>query len=214
MKFSEIYNLIWANGKSKLQIMNENRAKELQYAIVVTEVKDAFIDFIKSCKEEFVLIGGIALSAYIKPRTTMDVDLLIKNTQTFELISKEVNSSFKKITGISLQHNKTHCEVEVISPETINQSEELYDAILKTSVIADFAGYEIKLVSLKYLIVLKLGRITEKNPKGFQDKADIIGIFEVYGIQDLSDCVMTDNDRKTYDSVVNEYSELKGFNDC
>jgi hypothetical protein len=146
--------------------------RSLLESIMIPEVEAAFKDWKKNSSDlKFVLIGGIALSYYVKPRSTTDADLLFL---TPEDIPATVNG-FKRTRPGAFQHNQTHVEVEVLTPTAINMSQEIAQAIFDNSKSTD----GIKVASPAGLIVSKLGRFN------LQDKADIGALYEL-GPVDLS----------------------------
>ena len=138
---------------------NSDRSRPLLESIVVPEVTSALKDWIGSANVPGVLIGGLALSYYGKPRATMDVDIIYA---TDEQIPNHI-IGFKKIRGHAFQHNKTHVEVEVLSPEYLNIPEGLVKEIIKTAEVSN----GIKVASPSGLVALKLQRGDRR------DQADI-----------------------------------------
>jgi hypothetical protein len=137
--------------------------RSLYESVFSQEVLSALTDWERYYIEnEGVLIGGLALSFYVKPRMTFDIDVLFLHKK---YIPSEVTRFKKHRTG-AFQHNITHVEVEVLSPETINTEQHIVDTIFKTSVEID--GFRI--ASPNGIIALKLGRFS------YQDRADIFAL--------------------------------------
>jgi len=140
---------------------NINRQRNLFESILIPEVEKAFNDWDKQTKDiEYVLIGGIALSYYAKPRTTTDVDTLFpKGTSGIP------NSilGFKRHRANAFQHNDTHVEIEVLTPEVINIPTDLAQAIYTHANVID----GVRVATPSGLICSKLGRFK------LQDQADI-----------------------------------------
>lgn len=115
--------------------------------------------------EDYALIGGLALSAWVRPRTTRDVDLVV-------IISKRINwDDWISIIQTRLQkkvsvHRATklmtiqekfsfmsgHIQVDIIGTGGFDLAA---DAI-KNAVITDVFGKSIKVATPEYLILLKL----------------------------------------------------------
>ena len=67
-------------------------------------------------KVDGIVIGGLLMGLYAKPRTTFDIDILfISETNIPDSVI-----GFKKIRPHSFEHIKTNVEVEVLSPEYLN----------------------------------------------------------------------------------------------
>lgn len=149
--FSELRNI------EKMNDINDG-SRSLFESVVSNEVLDALTDWVSSGSDG-VLIGGLALSYYVKPRSTMDVDVLFLSP---EQIPDSV-PDFKRHRKGAFQHNKTHVEIEVLTPKTINITTELVQSVIDTSIVKD----GIRIASPSALIALKLGRFSR------QDQADI-----------------------------------------
>ena len=123
---------------------------EVQYTL--NDWKDLEVD-------KCVLIGGIALSYYVKPRTTEDIDLLFLSEDDIP----EPLVGFKRTRKGAFQHNKYQVEVVVVTPSFINMRMDMAQKIFNTSVISD----GMRVASPSGLIASKLGRFNR------QDQADI-----------------------------------------
>ncbi|MBI5097940.1 MAG: nucleotidyltransferase [Nitrospirae bacterium] len=142
-----------------------------------------FFDEIKSegVIEDYALIGGLALSAWIRPRTTQDIDLAVTVSERIkwaDLISI-VETRLHKRVAIHKGTQRTNIkenfsfvsgqiEVDVISTRGFR----LADAAIKDAVIADVFGINVKVVTPEYLILLKL------LPLSNQDILDITALLK------------------------------------
>ena len=145
---------------------------------LVPEVAKAFKDWNSNTKDlKCVLIGGVALSYYVKPRTTTDVDVLFLSSED---IPVEV-IGFKRHCKGTFQHNVTHTEIEVLTPQSINMSEQLAKEIYDNAKIID----EVRIASPSGLIASKLGRFK------LQDQADIEELWKLGGV-DMSVYTVSD----------------------
>jgi hypothetical protein len=160
--------------------------RSISESIVVREVELAFKDWI-SVNPDCVLIGGIALSFYVIPRYTMDVDVLFISDSS---IPTSV-PNFKHHRVGAFQHNKTHVEIETFTPQSINIPVEFAQAIFDTSKIFD----GIKVASPSGLVALKLGRFS------LHDQGDIEQLINYTDI-DLSPFNLPD-------LLVNRYEKFK-----
>jgi len=165
-EFSE-YNL---RNLGKMNHVNDG-TRSLFESILPVEVIDALHDWIENNDTKCVLIGGLALSYYIKPRYTSDVDVLFLSKND---IPNEVYK-FKHHRPSAYQHNKTHVEVEAVTPELINTTIDTIQAVFDTA--KDVDG--IKVASPSALIALKLGRFSR------QDQADIEGLTQFVGYNNV-----------------------------
>ena len=128
-------------------------------SIVSKEVDQALKDWISDTNSNFVLIGGLALSFYVKPRYTMDIGVLFLSTNDIPDNVKK----FKQHRQGAFQHNETHVEVETVTPKSINISIELAQDVFDTSEVHD----GIRIASTSGMVALKLNRFSR------QDQADI-----------------------------------------
>lgn len=170
---------------------NTNRpndgSRTLLESILVPEVGLAFNDWVSNDIKNCVLIGGLALSYYIKPRTTTDMDVLFIKSEDVPL---SVNK-FKKHRNLAFQHNLTHVEVEVLTPKSINLPEHIAQKIFDTSIVTN----NIRVASPSGLVASKLFRFNRT------DQGDI---------EKLIEC--TDIDLTPFDlskEMIEKYNEIK-----
>lgn len=138
-----------------------NGYRSLLESIIPNEVIQALRDWRDNCsKDNYVMIGGLALSYYNRPRYTEDVDLIF-------LSDVEIPNSvykFRRNRKHGFEHIKTGVEVETLSPSVINKSEEFFKCVFEDSIESD----GVKIASPVSLIALKLSRFNDS------DKSDII----------------------------------------
>jgi hypothetical protein len=131
-----------------------NGFRSLFESIIPNEV----ILALKDGKENYIIIGGIiALSYYIKPRYTEDIDLAFLS---YDDIPSNV-FKFRRNREHSFEHIKTGVEIELLTPEHLNRSYSFFETIFKNSKKSD----GIKIASPESLIALKLRRFnnTDQN---------------------------------------------------
>ena len=128
-------------------------------------------DWLKYSSNIGVLIGGLALSYYVKPRQTSDGDFLFLTVEDIPLSV----TGFKRTRQSAFIHLETHVEIEVLTPIVINMTVELAKHISETAIEKD--GF--KIASREGLIAAKLGRFK------LQDRADISALLSI-GPVDLS----------------------------
>jgi hypothetical protein len=161
--------------------------------VLIPEVAAAFNDWKKNTTDlKYVLIGGVALSYYTKPRSTTDSDLLFLAKED---IPAEVPKFKRHRTG-AFEHKQTGVEIEVLTPESIKMTQELADAIYERSAPVD----DIRVASPAGLIASKLERWS------LQDRADIDAILAITEI-DLTPYPLTEKHLDRFNSIVKERDE-------
>ena len=142
-----------------------------QNAALIPEVGHALAVWIQHTAPDSrgILIGGLAMSFYAKPRSTEDADFLFL---TKTEIPESVFGFKRHRQGAFLEHS-THVEIEVTAPEAINLPHLVAEKVYAT---AKTFG-DLKVASLDALIVLKL--FGADNPKRhFKDLGDISILLE------------------------------------
>ena len=138
-------------------------------SILADAVLTAFTDWCGATStKDFVVIGGLALSYYGKPRTTVDADLLFLTRDRVPFYVE----GFKKNRPSAFIHKDTHMEVEVLTPETINLPRHIAEKIHETARVDG----KVRVASPSGLIVSKLGRFS------WQDRADIAQLCTLHDI--------------------------------
>jgi len=157
-------------------------------SILVPEVAKAFKDWNSNTKDlKCVLIGGVALSYYVKPRTTTDADVLF-------LSSEDIPSDvigFKRHRKGAFQHVDTHVKIEVLTPQSINMTERLAKEIYDNAKV--IGG--VRVATPSGLIASKLGRFK------LQDQADIEELWKLGDI-DMSAYNISDEWKDKLDKLV------------
>lgn len=147
-------------------------AKTLEQASIDPAVRKAFADWKKAGFTRGVLIGGLALSFYARPRYTQDIDILV-----LDLDKLGTSSDFKKHRPSALEHKQTGVEIELVTPKLLGISEALAEKVMLNATIID----GIRVASREGLIALKLYAATS-NPRRFrQDTADVVNLLEGQG---------------------------------
>jgi len=142
-----------------------NGYRSLLESIIPNEVIQSLRDWKDNYSDNnYVMIGGLALSYYNRPRYTEDVDLIF-------LSDGEIPNSvykFRRNRKHSFEHIKTGVEVETLSPSAINKDEDFFKCVFEDSIESD----GIKIASPVSLIALKLARFSPT------DKSDIIFLYQ------------------------------------
>ncbi|MCL4457123.1 MAG: nucleotidyl transferase AbiEii/AbiGii toxin family protein [Nitrospirae bacterium] len=135
--------------------------------------------------EDYALIGGLALSAWVRPRTTRDVDLVViisKKINWDDLISLIQTRLQKKVSvhkatpRMTIQEKFSfmsgHIQVDIIGTGGFDLATEA----IKNGVVAAVFGKNIKVATPEYLILLKLLPLSGQDIidiKGLAKKADM-----------------------------------------
>lgn len=146
-------------------------AKTLNEAALVPEVRGALMRWLSNQPddERGVLIGGLALSFYARPRQTMDVDLLFAQAPDF------INPMFKRTRDHGAIDKKDHVEIEFVTHKTIGIPQAVAKRVIDTAWQLGSTGP--KVASLDAMIVMKLyGADSPKRRR--QDEADIQAMLE------------------------------------
>jgi hypothetical protein len=147
---------------------NVDASREFHHSVVVPEVRAALADWLRYANEDCVVIGGLAVSHWVRPRATMDIDFLVLDTN-FEV------RGFSKSRNHAFRHVSTHVDVEVLTPEFIKIPADRAKLVFDTSVELDG---KVRVASPHALIVLKLYRYSR------QDQADIAELLSNFGEPD------------------------------
>lgn len=139
-------------------------SRSLEASSIVPELVAALNDWKKVIKQEFVLIGGLALSYHVKPRYTQDIDVMLMGEDHIP----DDAQGFRRIRPHCFEHTKTGVEIEVLTATFLKIPLELIRKVVEDAV--ESGG--IKVASRKGLIALKLSRYS------LQDQADIELLFE------------------------------------
>ena len=166
--------------------------RSLYESAIYPEVIIALEDWKQYNNSNCVLVGGLALSYYIKPRQTQDIDIIFL---TDEDIPTNVYG-FKRNKLHSFEHKKTGVEIEILTPKFLNKSEQMFKKTFEDSILSD----GIRVASPKSLIVLKLNRFNSR------DKLDILELLEYCKYKGI------DLDMSDYDLNENEIKNLQSLN--
>lgn len=167
---------------------------------LVPEVQHALAQWIKSTfgykhpgAVPGILIGGLAMAFYAKPRETTDVDLLF-------LSDSDIPSGldhFKRTRKGAFQEQQTHVEIEVCTPASINLPPAVARKVAQTA--DSYSG--LKVASVEGMVVLKLfGSDTPR--RALRDQADIQAILENFPSIDLSDWALSDAHKQRLQEIM------------
>jgi predicted nucleotidyltransferase len=190
---------------NKFTIKNRRKSKwknngfrSLYESIIPNEVIMALRDWKDNHTDQnYVLIGGLALSYYLKPRYTEDVDLIFISPSE---IPKSVYK-FRRNRPHSFEHIRTGVEVELLTPEYMDRPVNFFDIIFNNSIISD----GIKVASPESLIALKLRRFNNK------DINDIIELYKYMNENNMSINLdkyeLSDIEMKNYENLISQIDD-------
>ena len=162
-------------------------SRSLFESIMVPEVDRAFKDWIRNTADvKYVLIGGVALSYYVKPRTTTDADLLFMSPEDIPATVE----GFKRTRPGAFTHKLTHVEIEVLTPQAINLPPTIAQAVYDHANVRE----GIRIASPSGLVATKLGRFK------LQDQADIAALIDL-GPIDLTPYAVPPNWQARFDQL-------------
>jgi hypothetical protein len=138
--------------------------RTLSESVMSPEVNLAIRDWVRSANPSGVLIGGLALSFYARPRYTQDVDILYL---TVEEVPETVEG-FRRHRQHAFEHRQTGVEIEIVTPEHVGVPVETIQTIISTAVERD----GVRIASPVGLVVSKLFRFN------MRDRADIIDLMK------------------------------------
>lgn len=201
-----MFKEFFRNRKEEISYLRENGEKPIEKAIFNDTVRKVFIDFVKLNKNKNItIIGGISLGAWTRSRSTDDIDILVLSEEDVDEIEKNISSKFKRNRKHCFEHRSLGVEIEIITPEVINQDLKLVREAIQNSKNDDVFGHPIKIVTPKYLIALKLARAVLKgNPKAKIDQGDIMELLKVYGKFDLTNLNLSKDKMDLYKSICDE----------
>lgn len=145
----------------EMQVANDG-TRTLLASALVPELVSALSDWNQDQTCHDVLIGGLAMSYWVKPRYTQDVDLLILNHDVHNIAD---SPRFKRIRPHAFEHRPTGVEIEVLTPEFLNLPVKVAESVTLTAVLK--SGQHI--ASPKGLIALKLARFSLRDQADIQD---------------------------------------------
>lgn len=178
------------------------KASSIRQTALVPEVRDALLRWIKTRLADNeptgVLIGGLALGLYARPRQTQDVDLLFLSPSDVPVTPV---TGFKRHRTGAFQDNRTQVELEIVTPQSVGLPEALVRKVFDTAVTVD----NLKVASLEGMIALKLwGAVHPK--RRLRDLADIQAMIESnpeFELQHMQDWKLSRSQTQQLKSLIN-----------
>ena len=131
----------------------------IRHVAVLPEVQEALLKWIKTKTGPVapgVLIGGLAMSFYAKPRYTQDVDLLFLSSADIPMYVE----GFKRTRPGAFHDKSSHAEIEVDSAKSFDSlPQQVAEKVFETAVV--YSG--IRVASREGMLALKL--YAAHNPK-------------------------------------------------
>lgn len=159
----------------------------------MSEIKDILIRVSKICESvnlNYVIIGGVAAIIRGKPRTTMDIDIILENDENkiknflsslkranFDVLDQQVNMAFKANSNASIFDEKSILRLDVkIAKKRIDL------LTLENSQIIEYDQIKIKIACLEDILLEKiwfLGDISDIPDSELLQYNDILDFFNV-----------------------------------
>jgi hypothetical protein len=125
-------------------------------------------------KIEFALIGGVALSAYVAPRMTFDIDILVDGAYKNKIIKLLTDRGFRlEMESENVLQFSGNGYVDFLLA-----NKELSKQMIKSSEVVDQLGVHV--VSPEDIIGLKIQAYCNDPSRELQDKADIYNLMKNY----------------------------------
>jgi predicted nucleotidyltransferase len=173
----------------------------------VTRLETALIRLdadLRKLRCRWALVGGMAVSARARPRTTQDVDVAIavsgdheaeRVVATLRAFGYEVRSIVEQTTRGRLATVRLLPPAEVANPMGVDEEETLVDLLFASSGIepevvgaADrltiLPGFDVPVATTGHLLALKVLSEQDNRP---QDRMDAIALIQSAGVRDLQD---------------------------
>ena len=145
---------------------------------------------------DFALIGGFALSAYVEPRMTFDIDILVSGEHKNRIIDLMKNEKFDLI----------HESVNVLQfsgPGAVDfllANKQLSQEMIKNAQLIE--SLRVHVVSPEDIVGLKIQAYCNDPTRELQDKADIYNLMRNYKNLDI-------NKIKKYADIFNQWAVVE-----
>ena len=151
---------------------------------------------------QWAICGGTAVSKLVKPRTTVDVDILVADRSTALSLLLRSNEFFQA-EGNKLKH-RSGGEIDLLDTESgfWRTPKQVARHALATANRQRVCGEDLPMVTPAGLIATKLGRAMTDLIGADQDKVDIINVLFKYGYQDLADFGISSAMQDEYDRLI------------
>ena len=157
----------------------------------------------------WALCGGTAVNKLLRPRTTVDVDILAADRSTAISLLLRSNEFFQA-QGSTRKH-ASGGEIDLLDTESgyWRTPKQVAKHALATATVQRVCGEDMPMVTPASLIATKLGRANSDLVGADQDKVDIINVLIKYGYQDLSGFGITRAMQEEYDRLIARASQIR-----
>jgi hypothetical protein len=169
------------------------RDPKISDAIIGDDILKTFRDFSTNLNNA-ALIGDLALSYYVAPRSTYVTEFLFARDED---IPTSING-FSHPRLHAFIHNETEQRVEIFTPNVLGVPS---DVILKIIGLA-FWSDGVKIASPTGLVALKLHRLNM-----MQERADIEALIKTNQIQNLEQFGLSKENMRKYENVVERLNQ-------
>lgn len=139
---------------------------------------------LQQCSIRYALAGGLAYSALVRPRATMDIDMLtmlpdIQSQKFFNLLKERfltlfIHSSSMKFRTMKIRRAVSIRDGQEMIFDFLLAESEFHDQALERAIETEFLGTKLKIVTPEDLILLK------KCAARPQDMVDIDNIYNAF----------------------------------
>ena len=166
-----MFNKMKLRNISKMNHPNDGN-RSLFESILSHEVIETLTDWNTNFQGEYILMGDLALSYYIKPRFSDEIEILLIE----ESKSSQIIDGFEQINEYLFRHIKTSITLKLVTNKLLKLPEEIYLKVIETVQLSD----KIKIASPFGIVIFKIESFN------LQDKADIGSLLKLNFI-DLND---------------------------
>ena len=174
---------------SKMNQPNDGK-RALFESILSHEVIDTLTDWNINYLGEYILMGDLALSYYIKPRFSNEIEILLIDNS----VSTIKVDTFEQLNEFLFRHIKTNIIIKLVTNGLLKLPKEIYLKVIETAQISD----KIKITSPFGIVALKIESFN------LQNKADIGALLQL-NLIDLKDFEILK------ESSIEKYKKLKTF---
>lgn len=165
----------------------------------MAEIEHILTRFSKICGEinlNYVIVGGLAAILRSKPRTTMDIDIILEDNpkkikkflellkvNDFDVMENQTKLAFESGENASIFDNLSTMRLDIkIAQKAIDQN------ALKSSQLEEYFGLKLKVASVNFILLGKiwfLGDISDLREDEYLEYNDIKDFINVY-LENLS----------------------------
>lgn len=140
---------------------------------MIPEVGEALAKWLRAASPSGVLIGGLAVSYYVRPRSTTDVDMLFLS----ELDIPEEVAGFKHHRKGAFEEKKHQVEIETVTPLSIGLPQQVADRVVQTAELVN----GLKIATVEGLVALKLYGLRSAKRRR-RDEDDILNLLRAHTV--------------------------------